>query len=131
MKNNFIPENEVALVKDIIQKVDEYVLATKGDFRSKAGIATDETIQKVHMLMYLKATKDLLDSVTILRFLFDSTEEEFIEDVTLGGKQTLETAETILMMTMLGDLLKDQQVREESEDDEDTDISDFVDEEEE
>ena len=103
MKNTMIPQEDVAKLKEVVEKVDEYIKNHKNLSPTIEG--AENRLQRIHTILYLELTKDLISSAKGLEALLNDDEEEFIKSITNDGEMTVEEVERSLMMNVLMEML--------------------------
>ena len=101
MTNPIIPEAEVLAVKKVIEAVEELKEIHKCTIPILN--ASEDDLDRVHILSYLHATKDLFESSGGLKELLEIPRKDFEKIVTHNGKHGVE--ETLLRM-MISDLME-------------------------
>lgn len=100
MKNTMIPQEDVTKLKEVVEKVREYVnnhAELKPTFEG-----TNDRLQIIHTILYLELSRDLVKSAKGLEILLECSEEEFIKNITDDGR-TLEEVERTLVMNVIMD----------------------------
>lgn len=106
MKNTIIPQGDITKAKAIVDSVNDYVSNHEMEIPNIED--ADDTVQRVHTLLYLDIMKDIINVVGILESFLSTTEEKFIEIVTDKGELSIEEVEKRLMAKMLIDLIADK-----------------------
>lgn len=100
MTNPIIPEAEVLAVKKVIEAVEEL----KEIHKNGRPVFNDEDdLDRVYILTYLHATKDLVEIIGVLKSLLEIPREDFEKLITHNGEN--EVKETLLRI-MFHDLME-------------------------
>ena len=108
MRNKILPLEDQMNAKAIIEKVNIYV-EKHGDYAPRFDNDDNDTLQRIHTLMYLDVIGDLVKSAMLLESLLEDSPEEFAHHVTNGGERTVEETERLLMTSAIVDILKNLQ----------------------
>ena len=108
MRNKILPLEDQMNAKAIIEMVNIYV-QKHGDYAPRFDNDDNDTLQRIHTLMYLDVIGDLVKSAMLLESLLEDSPEEFAHHVTNGGERTVEEMERLLMTSAIADMLKNLQ----------------------
>ena len=103
MKNTVLSQEEVTMVNGIIEKVNVYINNPKSINPNSENM--DNRLQRIHTLLYMSITKDLITSAKSLENILECSPEEFEKIITCDGEFSLEEAEKNLMTNMIMELL--------------------------
>ena len=103
MKNTILSQEEVTMVNGIIEKVNVYINNHKPFNPNSEDM--DNRLQRIHILLYMRITKDLITSAKSLENILECSPEEFEKTITYDGEFSLEEAEKNLMTNMVMELL--------------------------
>lgn len=103
MKNTMISNKELEALQEIYKGVDHFFEAHKKIDMESIIRASEE--ERVHILLYMKMTRDFVEAIGSLRSLVEMDKEEFIKTVTDDGKTTLKEVKDKLMTNMLMDII--------------------------
>lgn len=103
MKNRMLPEKEIKLLREIIEKVDELAEVHNSSEPDFSYIGYDLCV--VHSVLYMKILKEFLTSARCLKELLDAPEDKVYAEVTENGKHTLEEVKVNLMMSLALEIL--------------------------
>ena len=99
MENLVIPKEDTQKIKEVIEKVKEFKENHKG-LKPSLSEATDQ-LQRIHTILYLEMTRDLLKSAGTLEHLLECSKEEFIAYITNDGAHSIDEVETNLMLSIM------------------------------
>lgn len=103
MQNKVLPENEVKVVKELIEKVKELrEVHAKG---TPIVLSTTTQVERIQSVLYLRILKEFLTDASALESLMVSSEDEFIKEVTHNGEMSLDDVEKSLILSALSDML--------------------------
>lgn len=103
MKNTMIPEEEMAKIRKVIEASNNLL---ENHNALTPNIDVNDSVMRVHTLLYLEVVKDLMKTSKLLEALFEMDREKFIAMVTDDNKRDIRTVEREMMMSMLVDLMK-------------------------
>ena len=101
MTNPIIPEVEVLAVKKVIEAIEELKELHKRTNPIFNGFEDD--LDRVHILVYLHATKDLVEMGEVFKSLLGIPREDFEKAITNNGEFGVKEA---LLRVMTSDLIK-------------------------
>ena len=101
MTNPIIPEAEVLAVKKVIEAVEGLKEVHKGN--SPIFNDSEDDLDRLHTIVYLHFTKDLIGSSEAIKDLLEQSREDFEKFITNNGER--EVKETLLK-AMLYELME-------------------------
>lgn len=102
MKNTMISKEELEALQEVFKSVDHLVKVHENSTSEIKGAVDRSTkVEKLHIIMYLDMSKDLIKAVQLLRAIIEVSEEDFIRAVTKEGKMSLEEALNFCMFKSL------------------------------
>lgn len=105
MKNTVIPQADIDKLKEVIEKVKDYVESHKQCEPARESLTQ---LNRIHSVLYLRMIKELISTARSLESLLECSEEEFIKTITGDGKITVDEAEKNLMLNVMMEMLKDE-----------------------
>ena len=100
MKNPIIPEAEVTAVKKVIEAVEE-LKEIHGCHRPIFDNGEDD-LDRLHILTYLHATKDLVEISGVLKELLEIPRKDFEKTITNNGEHEVKE---VLLKVMISELM--------------------------
>ena len=104
MKNTIISEKEEMKVLEILVHVEELSQIHENNVPKLEDVDVSD-VEKIHSLIYVYALGEFYKSASLLRYLVNVYEEEFVKDITDDGKRTIEEVLHITMMNAVADML--------------------------
>lgn len=98
MKNSIIPTSELVILGEIFVKIDELINKHVETPLNMDVLMKSSEVEQINIVVYMDFLKDFIEEASTLRSLLETSEEEFIDFMTDGGKRSLNEVKREIML---------------------------------